>query len=256
MYRGEYPVAEFKPPSRCSRVSQRPHSDSAYLDNHYSILPSIPRGPSLNGALPWRQNALKERLTSDLLDRLIDEVLTEEIIPDILVDVLLYGTKTIHLPSTQERVIEEYLLLLIDEFLLSELRYVTQSTLSDFLDIYRKRRYDGNLDVELNLIIDELISVQIRDTVSQFCSDYVEMYLFCSDEFNNMIKKLLHEVIAEEEEVPDEKSSRDTFSPVVAQLHGIDDQILGAVLCRSLINSNDPISNSIIASGIVLSLRK
>ena len=266
---------DFQRDCKYSPAPSRPYSDSDLLEtlskrslrdsDRFSIIPPIKSMDRNTAAKVIQQNyrgykertvsgAIKEKFFSDYIDKLIDDLLVEELLPDILVEVLLYGTKDIRLPSVTERVVSEFSDQILDECVYDMLRTTANSVLSEILDIYAGKRSSSEATDMMVYVVDELITMQIRDVVQEFFREYIVDFQ-CERVFNQLVYETISVVVCEvmKEEFPN--TNEDVVPKKAKPPFDLDNIILASVLCKSLVPNEDYILDGVIAQGLANQLK-
>ena len=266
---------DFQRDCKCSPTPSRPYSDSDLLESvsnravrdseRFNVIPPIKKMDRSDAAKVIQRNyrgykdkknsdnTIKETFYSDFIDKLIDELLTDELLPDLLVEVLLYGVRDVKLPSITERVVREHGDQIMDECVHEMLSESINSVMAEMLSVYSGKKSDLNKHDRMNYVIDELISLQIREVVNEFMQEYIIDYQ-CERIYNQLVFESLS-ILANEV-----SKEGETNEPVLAQNlskapFDLDSVILASVLCKSLVPNEDHILDSVIAQGLVNQLR-
>ena len=262
---------DFQRYCKCSPTPPRPYSDSDLLETmskngikdseRFSVIPPIKNMDRTTAAKVIQKNyrgykykkslrTIKESFYSDFIDKLIDELLTEELLPDLLVEVLLYGVRDIKLPNVTERVVCEYGDEILDECVYEMLRDVINTVMGEMVSVYSNKKLDSKKLDSMNYVVDELISLQIREAVSEFMKEYIIDYQ-CERIYNQLIYDSLAMLVNEEVGNNDSEQSKNH----VRAPFDLDNVILASVLCKSLVPNEDYILDGVIAQGLVNQLR-
>jgi hypothetical protein len=166
----------------------------------------------------------------------------------------LYGVKDVKLPSVTERVVSEYSEQILDECIFDMLKISANSVLSEILAVYAGKKVETDKSDMMLYIVDELITMQIRDVVQEFLREYI-LEFQCERVFNQMVYETTAVLVCEvlKEEFPDNehemvpKKSKTPFD--------LDNIILASVLCKSLVPNEDYILDGVIAQGLANQLK-
>ena len=103
-------------------------------------------------------------------------------------------------------------------------------------------------------VVDELITMQIRDVVQEFLREYIVDFQ-CERVFNQLVYETISVVVCEvmKEEFPN--TNEDAVPKKAKPPFDLDNIILASVLCKSLVPNEDYILDGVIAQGLANQLK-